>query len=319
MWGMRVVAELGRNNGAGLPGLLKKLPSLGMPPLPEIPLLTVEDWTLLQARLAWCYEGEVRPDNRRQRSDRRHLCAWYLLAGSVEVRRGRSSWRAGAGEWMLAGPEVFEQEFSADARIVSVNFRLEWPSGESLVGRPLVIAGGRHPELLRAGRALARFIARRFPEAHIELWRQSAGLDQFLELQQVFSRWVLVYLRAVSAEGVEPVRLRGVEPRVAAALRRLDRHVWTEPLREAELASELGISVGHLERVFSRAMGLTPRAYLRKRRVEAAVAALSDSTTPAKKVAYDLGFVSAAHFSNWLKRETGRSPRAHRTRATGRK
>ena len=274
--------------------------------------LTVEDWSLMQARLAWCYEGAVRPEHRRLRSERRHLCAWHVLAGSAEVRRGRWSWRAGAGEWLLAGPEPFDQEFSAGARIVSVNFRVEWPSGESLVDRPLVFAGTGHPALLAAARGLARSIARRFPGAHVDLWRQGCGLEGFFELQRVFSRWVSAYLKAVEAEGVAPVRLRGVDPRVAAALRRLDRHAWSEPLREAGLAEELGVSAAHLERLFARGTGATMRGYLRRRRVEAATEALADATRPVKQVAYELGFVSAAHFSNWLKKATGRSPREHR-------
>lgn len=266
----------------------------------------------MQARLAWCYEGAVRPEHRRLRSERRHLCAWHVLEGSAEVRRGRWTWRAGAGQWLLAGPEAFEQEFSEGARIVSVNFRLEWPSGESLVGQPLVFAGDGRPALLEAARALARLIARRFPGAHVDLWRQSCELEDFFELQRVFSRWVSEYLKAAGAEGAAPVRLRGVDPRVATALRWLDGHAWAEPLREEVLAAELGVSAGHLERLFSRETGLTPRGYLHRRRVEAAVAALADATRPAKQVAYELGFVSAAHFSNWLKKATGRSPRGHR-------
>lgn len=306
-----------RNNRAGLPKLRRKLPNVRMSSDAPTPRLTVEDWTLLQARLAWCYEGAVRPENRRLRSDRHHLCAWHVLAGAVEVRQGRGAWRAGPGEWLLAGPDSFEQEFTADARIVSVNFRLEWPSGESLVGRPLVFSGERHPPLLTTGRALAKLIARRFPEAHVDLWTQACGLDGFFELQGVFSRWVQAYLRAVLAEGVEPVRLRGMDARVMAALRQLDRHHWTDTFREDLLAKELGISSGHMERLFSRETGLTPRAYLQKRRVDAAVAALADSTRPVKQTAYALGFVSAAHFSNWLKKATGRSPRGHRPSAPG--
>lgn len=279
----------------------------------ERPKLSVEDWGLLQARLLWCYEGEVETRFRRHAASlRRHLSAWWLLAGEVSVRRGRKRWRAVAGDWLLAGPEPFEQEFSSEARILSVNFLLEWPSGESLVRQPLVVKAAKHPELGEAGRALVRFQEEHFPAAHVDLRRARAGVEEFFALQQVFAGWVRAYLGAVLAEGVAPVRIRGEEPRVRDALRRLERQPWGAPLRDKELAAAVGLSAGHLERLFGRDVGLTPRAYRQKRRLDTALAALADRTVPVKQVAVELGFGSVSHFSHWLKKATGKSPRAHR-------
>lgn len=281
----------------------------------DIPRLTVEDWTLLQARLMWCYEGEVSAEYRRRRTERSHLSAWGVLAGTATARRGRKVWRAGAGEWLLAGPEGFEQEFSAEARIVSVNFRLEWPSGDALVGGPLVISADGAAELEKEAGRLVRFVGRTFPKARTELWQQAAGLEEFFGLQQVFSGWVVAYLRAVLAAGVVPVRMRGLEPRVREVLRRLDKRKLSEPFREKEVAEEAGLSAGHLDRLFGRDLGVTPRAYLQKRRLRAALEALADRTVPVKQVAFELGFGSASHFCHWVKKATGKSPRAHRMAA----
>lgn len=273
---------------------------------------TMEDWTLLRSRLLWCYEGEVEAKFRRLAATRRHLSAWLLTAGEATVSRGRKRWSATAGRWMLAGPESFEQEFSPGARILSVNFVLEWPSGESLVEQPLVVDEVRYPELAREGRALARFVEKTFPGAYVDLWRARAGVEEFFGLQQRFAGWVRAYLGAVLAEGVSPVRMRGEEPRVREALRRLDRQPWGVPLRDRELAAAVGLSAGHLERLFGRDLGLTPRAYRQKRRLDTALAALADRTVPVKQVAAELGFGSVSHFSHWLKQATGKSPRAHR-------
>ncbi len=286
-------------------------------------VLTFEDWSFLQARLLWCYEGEVAAANRRMYSPRNQLSAWWLQAGSVTVRRRGQSWTAGPGEWMFCGPDSLHQEFSPDARILSINFKLEWPSGDSLVDQILRVPAREHPGLGRAARALQRFISKRFPEAHIQLRSQPAEPTDFFEMQRLFSAWAQAYLKAMLAAGVVPARMAGLDARVLAALRELDRHDWRAPFREKSLAQGSGLSAGHLDRLFVQQLGLTPRAYLQKRRVESASLALANSTVPAKKIAYDLGFSSASHFSHWLRNATGKSPRELRsakplrTRPTG--
>lgn len=277
--------------------------------------LTFEDWSFLHARLLWCYEGEVATPNRRMLSQRNQLSAWWIQAGSVTVKRGRDTWIARAGEWIFCGPHPLHQDFSADARILSINFKLEWPSGDSLVDQILVVPAGEHPSLGKAARALLRVISRRFPRIGTALQPQPVELTEFFELQQLFAAWAQAYLKTLLAAGIVPARMSGLDPRVLDALRRLDRHDWRTPFREKQLADGTGISAGHLDRLFVQQLGLTPRAYLQKRRLESATATLADSTVSAKKIAYDLGFSSASHFTHWLRRATGKSPREVRQSA----
>jgi AraC-like DNA-binding protein len=271
--------------------------------------LTFEDWSFLHARLLWCYEGAVDAPNRRMFSQRNQLSAWWIQAGSVTVKLGRDTWTANTGEWIFCGPHSLHQEFSPDARILSINFKLEWPSGDSLVDQILVVAAENHPALGKAARTLLRFITRRFPQAGTALPPQPVELTDFFESQQHFAAWAQAYLKTLLAEGIVPARMSGLDPRVLDALRQLDRHDWRTPFRERKLADGAGISAGHLDRLFVQQLGLTPRAYLQKRRLESATATLADSTIPAKKIAYDLGFSSASHFTHWLRRATGKSPR----------
>jgi AraC-like DNA-binding protein len=271
--------------------------------------LTFEDWSFLHARLLWCYEGEVAAPHRRLFSRRNQLSAWWIQAGSVTVKRGSDTWTARAGEWIFCGPRPLHQDFSPDARILSINFKLEWPSGDSLVDQTVVVPADAHPVLGKTARPLVRFINRRFPRIGTALQPQPVELTAFFETQQLFSAWIRACLKTLLAAGVVPSRMGGLDPRVLQALRRLDRHDWRVPFREKNLAAETGLSAGHLDRLFVRQLGLTPRAYLHKRRLESAVATLADSTIPAKKIAYDLGFSSASHFTHWLKRATGKSPR----------
>lgn len=270
--------------------------------------LTFEDWSFLHARLLWCYEGEVDAPNRRLFSRRNQLSAWWIQSGSVTVKRGRDTWIARAGEWIFCGPHPMHQDFSPDARILSINFKLEWPSGDSLVDQILIVPAGAHPALGKAARALVRFITRRFPRIGTALQPQPVELTAFFETQQLFAGWVRIYLKTLLAAGVVPARMSGLDPRVLDALRQLDRHDWRTPFREKNLALGTGIGAGHLDRLFVQQLGLTPRAYLQKRRLESATATLAGSTVPAKKIAYDLGFSSASHFTHWLRRATGKSP-----------
>ena len=281
-----------------------------MPPAAPVPSpLTFEDWSFLHARLLWCYEGEVDAPNRRRISQRNQLSAWWIQAGSVTVKRGRDTWTARAGEWIFCGPHPLHQDFSPDARILSINFKLEWPSGDSLVEQILVVPAGTRPALGKTARALLRVISRRFPRISTALQPQPVELTDFFELQQLFAAWAQAYLKTLLAVGVVPARMGGLDSRVLAALRQLDRHDWRTPFREKNLAASAGLSAGHLDRLFVQQLGLTPRAYLQKRRLESATATLADTTVPAKKIAYDLGFSSASHFTHWLRRATGKSPR----------
>ena len=271
--------------------------------------LTIEEWSRVHARLVWAYEGEVEAGYRRSAVRHRRLFGWWIQRGSVTVRDQTGKARsAKEGEWLLSGPELTTQEFSENARILSVNFHLQWPSGDALLRGPLVVSGADHPDLCRTGRALVNFVRKNFPGVPTDLWRTPTGPEEYFGLQRLFAAWVEACLRAVMAAGVAPQRSAGLDPRVRSALRELDAWPWSRPFREPELATRVGLSAGHLDRLFVHDCGLTPRAYWQRRRLESACAALADPTTPVKRVAADLGFASSAHFCRWFKQASGRTP-----------
>lgn len=277
--------------------------------------LTVEDWSSLHARLLWCYQGTVAPSNRREFTQGRRLTAWWMQAGSVTVTsRGRTV-TAGPGEWLFCGPEPREQSFTPRARLLSLNFQLEWPSGDSLVDPFLTVPAEANPALAETSIPLVGLLRKEFPGVRLDLQGLSAGPTAFFRLQQHFSAWVLAYLETVLAQGILPARMKGIDPRVRTALRVLDRHSWAARFQEGELAREVGLSVGHLDRLFVQQMGTTPRGYLQKRRLESARAMLRQPQMAIKQVAYELGFSSPAHFCHWFREAAGQPPRDFR--ATG--
>jgi AraC-like DNA-binding protein len=78
------------------------------------------------------------------------------------------------------------------------------------------------------------------------------------------------------------------------------------------VAQAVGVSVSQLNRLFHRDLGFSPRDYLQRRRVQAAVLLLKNGARPIKQIAYELGFNSISNFSNWFYRQKGVFPRAFR-------
>src|SRR4051812_16301601 len=70
----------------------------------------------------------------------------------------------------------------------------------------------------------------------------------------------------------------------------IDAHV-DEPLPLARLAREAGVSAAHLQRTFTRVMGLSPRQYQEQQRLAALKSALRDGRT-VSSATYEAGFAS---------------------------
>jgi AraC-like DNA-binding protein len=89
---------------------------------------------------------------------------------------------------------------------------------------------------------------------------------------------------------------------------------FTRPVPLAALADECGRSPYHLNRVFSRIIGVAPHAYLVQLRVNRAQELLSNGAA-ISDVAYSCGFSDQAHFTRTFKEMVGVTPGKYR-RAT---
>ena len=95
-------------------------------------------------------------------------------------------------------------------------------------------------------------------------------------------------------------------PRVARAVAAIER----DPVRPiAELASELGVSHGHLDREFARVVGLGPRVLARIVRLRRLVASIDVyGEVEWTRLANELGWFDQAHLIRDFKRFAGVSP-----------
>lgn len=97
--------------------------------------------------------------------------------------------------------------------------------------------------------------------------------------------------------------------------RTIDAHA-DEPLPLARLAREAGVSAAHLQRVFTRVVGLSPRQYQEQRRVTALKSALRDGRT-VSSATYEAGFASGRRVYEAADEALGMTPGAYRRRGTG--
>ena len=122
--------------------------------------------------------------------------------------------------------------------------------------------------------ALSRYLARRYGEARV---------------QPGAVTWKLA-----------PWRVRRVEAYVEAHL--------AEPIRVADLADLVGVSLGYFHRAFQLTLGKTPLEFITERRVQHAMQCLQRDDAPIAAIAIRVGFASPAHFSRLFRQYAGVSP-----------
>ena len=79
-----------------------------------------------------------------------------------------------------------------------------------------------------------------------------------------------------------------------------------------DYAAELGVTPTHLSRVCNSACGRPASAILADRVHYEARRLLSETRTPVKDIARDLGFMSAAYFTRAFQKKTGKTPSGFR-------
>lgn len=115
-----------------------------------------------------------------------------------------------------------------------------------------------------------------------------------------------------------PDRTPNVDAHLALAERArryIDAHA-DEPIPLAQLAREAGASPAHLQRIFTRVVGLSPKQYQEQRRVGALKSALRGGRT-VSSATYEAGFASGRRVYETAHDSLGMTPGAYRRRGTG--
>ena len=95
----------------------------------------------------------------------------------------------------------------------------------------------------------------------------------------------------------------------------VDAHIADRVL-VLDLCAVVKLSEAHFSRMFTRAFGLTPHAFVLRRRLELAAGLMRESTESLTDIALRCGFTDQAHLCKHFRRSMGETPaawrRAHR-------
>ena len=85
-----------------------------------------------------------------------------------------------------------------------------------------------------------------------------------------------------------------------------------ESIRVDELAVEAQMSPFHFARMFKKAVGLPPHAYITHLRMERAKSLLAEGKMSLREISRKVGFQTQAHFSGVFHKRVGMTPRTYR-------
>ncbi len=239
-------------------------------------------------------------------------CLTFLLTGTQTSER----WRAGAwtqrpsaaGLITVVNPdELTKFSIRGKAAVAKIFVPLaNLAEASGLKGRPNVMARflERDPELERcAQRALVAL-------------HEGVGSDPLL-LSSIVMRLSGALIEQPAREGNRAVG--GLAPRQLRRVKELIESRLLGPVASSptlgQLAAEANLSLHHFAREFRRTTGVTPYAYMLRRRLEQARHLVVHSDLPLARVGLQSGFPSPAHFADRFQREMGVPPSALRRAA----
>jgi AraC-like DNA-binding protein len=160
-----------------------------------------------------------------------------------------------------------------------------------------------------------------------EVLRTGAPIEDKLELHLYpggHEGWCLTFKVPLRGPGRAPTGLVGISrdvhrpderhpeyARLARAVETMRRH-FSEPVRLAALAAQVGLSMDRFERVVKQVFHLTPRQLLVKTRVDAASRLLRETDATIAGVAQACGYADHSAFTRQFRATVGLTPRAFR-------
>ncbi len=238
----------------------------------------------------------------------RRTCEDYNF---IHILRGRVVWvieghdhTLSPGDLVIVPPRIVHSGYSLTRRVTlgSAHIMASLPGGQDLF-KLLIPPRQQHVD---SGSKLDVYLRGGASEY------QRADGDSLLFWPHWNQMIVLELLHDNARRGL--LKWRVSDPLVAAMLEDLDQRI-TQPVTLEDLARRSGFSAQHLNRIFRRALGVTPLQYLARARMEQAARLLRDGRLTVRAIARNLGFDDPYYFSRVFTQHYGHSPARYRLAA----
>ncbi len=276
-------------------------------------------WTDMLSRLLWAYEGPVPEDGRGRQGISSSYFAWLLLEGEAHFsfnRRESAALRPGC--WGFPPPNAADRihSFSPDARLLSLQFRLEWPGGRApfQIKKFLSFEASSHPELGREAKRLAK-LAKGFIDFPVNSETREFGFERQALVQASFWRWLALWKKALDSEGIPEMEPTAMDERVERMLEALKAVRQHGPVPYAKLEEASSLGQIQIDRLFQAQLGASPKRILERHLLELCKERLQCSRLSAKEISEEFGFPHPANFCAWFAKKAGRPPQRFRRSA----
>lgn len=281
---------------------------------PTLPLL---NWSAVQVRLRWAYEGVVSPVHQHRQADHGNCyLAWLVRQGTVKVRQGKREWKVRPGQWFISPRGVTEQDLSPDTQLLSINVLCQWITGDNLFAQSdgLLFDAAAFPELEEKALKLSRLVERHVPGASSSLEVRPATYRLFLIFQQTLMDWMETFIGGMLERGWTYAHAGTADERVIFIANLINIAPLNQPFPWPYVQRQTGLDRTHLERLFQAEYGQSAVTCWNQRRLRSATHSLAATSMPLKELSHHLGFSQPGHFTRWFKAQTNVSPTDYRQR-----
>ena len=225
----------------------------------------------------------------------------------ADLGAGRFNATSRPGDFLLTAPN-----FTNSVRVDSFHQIRSFAFPLAHWGRFFEGTGGRAPPLDFGALHSGTFASPALRFAQNRLWRlcDEEGAPSRL-LAQAAGCEILAELYRLAGSPLAPVR-GGLAPWAERRILELMRARLSEDLSLDELAAEAQLSPFHFARMFKQSLGVPPRLYLTRLRVEKACELLEHTDLPITQIAIEVGYSSNQVLARVFQRHMSMSPSDYR-------
>ncbi|MEI6072746.1 MAG: helix-turn-helix domain-containing protein [Verrucomicrobiae bacterium] len=239
-----------------------------------------------------------------------HFTWWEVRSGCAQVTTTHGTVIVEAGEWLLIPHGVWRhQVLKKGTHLTSLNFQAVWPNGRPVLTLLNPITGPNRNKLATLARSVCRVVNRTEANRAKPLLDREVSLSDWLSFRSLLLSFFNELVKCAMSKGGALLGPSSGDSRLDTILSELRRDLYAGPLPYTGWGARLGVGRSQIDRLAQRYLGCGLKtirdAFLQDEiRHHFALGKLS-----AKELAAKFHFSDAAHFSRWVQRATGHSPK----------